>query len=137
MRNVNVLDNGRGTAKGGSPRARLAVYKVCWGHYSSEDCTDEDILSAFDQAIDDGVDILSASIGRAVMPNVNDMLTNGIAIGSFHAIIKGILVVASAGNEGPQLETVSNVAPWIFTIDAGSIDREFSNNITLSNGQMP
>ncbi|XP_028791009.1 subtilisin-like protease Glyma18g48580 [Neltuma alba] len=135
VRNVSVLNNGNGTAKGGSPRARLAVYKVCWGSYSSEDCTDEDMLSAFDQAIDDGVDILSVSIGRSPVPNINDMLTNGISIGSFHAVARGILVVTSAGNEGPKLQTVSNVAPWIFTIAAGSIDREFSNNITLGNGQ--
>ncbi|KAI9114251.1 hypothetical protein K1719_014901 [Acacia pycnantha] len=131
---VSVLRNGNGTAKGGSPRARLAVYKVCWGHDNSEDCTDEDLLRAFDQAIDDGVDVLSVSIGRSPVPNVNDIMTNGISIGSFHAVSRGVLVVASAGNDGPELQTVSNVAPWIFTIASSSIDREFSNNNTLSNG---
>ncbi|KAK4275716.1 hypothetical protein QN277_018752 [Acacia crassicarpa] len=136
VRDVSVLRNGNGTAKGGSPRARLAVYKVCWGHDNSEDCTDEDLLRAFDQAIDDGVNVLSVSIGRSVVPNVNDMLTNGISIGSFHAVSRGVLVVASAGNRGPELQTVSNVAPWIFTIASNSIDREFSNNITLSNGKL-
>ncbi|XP_028804011.1 subtilisin-like protease Glyma18g48580 [Neltuma alba] len=136
VRNVSVQNNGNGTAKGGSPRARLAVYKVCWGRHSSGDCTDEDLLSAFDQAIDDGVDVLSVSLGRSAVPNVNDMLTNGISIGSFHAISRGIIVVASAGNDGPEPETVTNVAPWIFTIASGSIDREFSNNITLGNGQI-
>ncbi|XP_054817615.1 subtilisin-like protease Glyma18g48580 [Prosopis cineraria] len=135
VREVSVLRNGNGTAKGGSPRARLAVYKVCWGRDNSEECTDEDLLQAFDHAIDDGVDVLSISVGRSTVPNVNDMLTNGISIGSFHAISRGILVVASAGNDGPELQTVSNVAPWIFTIASGSIDREFSDNITLSNGQ--
>ncbi|KAK4275657.1 hypothetical protein QN277_018698 [Acacia crassicarpa] len=136
VRNVSVLNNGKGTAKGGSPRARLAVYKVCWGpHHSSEECTDEDLISAFDQAIDDGVDILSVSIGRNEVTNVNDMLTSGMSIGSFHAVSRRIIVVSSAGNEGPKLRTVSNVAPWIFTVASGSIDREFSNNITLGNGQ--
>ncbi|XP_028784287.1 subtilisin-like protease Glyma18g48580 [Neltuma alba] len=135
VRDVSVLRNGNGTAKGGSPKARLAVYKVCWGRGNSEECTDEDLIKAFDEAIHDGVDVLSVSIGRSAVPNVNDMLTNGISIGSFHAVSRGVLVVASAGNDGPELQTVSNVAPWIFTIASGSIDRDFSNNITLSNGQ--
>ncbi|KAI9114223.1 hypothetical protein K1719_014873 [Acacia pycnantha] len=136
VRNVSVLNNGNGTAKGGSPRARLAVYKVCWGPSSAEDCTDEDMISAYDRAIDDGVDIISVSIGGIAVPNVNDMLTNGISIGSFHAVTRGIIVVAAAGNYGPEPQTVGNVAPWIFTIASGSIDREFSNNITLGNGQV-
>ncbi|KAI9114122.1 hypothetical protein K1719_014772 [Acacia pycnantha] len=135
VRNVSVQNNGNGTAKGGSPRARLAVYKVCWGLNTAEDCNDEDMIFAFDQAISDGVDILSVSLGRSTVPNVNDMLTNGISIGSFHAVSRGIIVVASAGNDGPEPETVTNVAPWVFTIASGSIDREFSNNITLGNGQ--
>ncbi|XP_028751935.1 subtilisin-like protease Glyma18g48580 [Neltuma alba] len=135
VRNVSVLNNGNGTAKGGSPRARLAVYKVCWGQGSSEHCTDEDMIKAFDRAIDDGVDILSVSIGGMAVPNVNDMLTNGVSLGSFHAVSRGIMVVAAAGNYGPKPQTVCNVAPWIFTVASGSIDREFSNNITLGNGQ--
>ncbi|XP_028786138.1 subtilisin-like protease Glyma18g48580 [Neltuma alba] len=133
VRNVSVL-NKNGTAKGGSPRARLAVYKICWGRHSAEDCTDEDLISAFDQAIDDGVDILSVSVGGSTVPNVNDMLTNGISIGSFHAVSRGIIVVASAGYEGPELQTMANVAPWIFTVASGFMDRD-SNNITLGNGQ--
>ncbi|XP_028803994.1 subtilisin-like protease Glyma18g48580 [Neltuma alba] len=136
VRDVSVLRNGNGTAKGGSPKARLAVYKVCWGLNDSEECTDEDLIKAFDEAIHDGVDVLSVSIGRSTVPEVNDMLTNGISIGSFHAVSRGVLVVASAGNDGPELQTVSNAAPWIFTVSSGSIDRDFSNNITLSNGQL-
>ncbi|KAI9114119.1 hypothetical protein K1719_014769 [Acacia pycnantha] len=136
VRNVSVLNNGNGTAKGGSPRARLAVYKVCWGRDSAEHCTDEDMISAFDRAIDDGVDIISVSISGITVPNVNEMLTNGISIGSFHAVSRRIIVVASAGNHGPKPQTVGNVAPWIFTIASGSIDREFINNITLGNGQI-
>ncbi|KAI9114274.1 hypothetical protein K1719_014924 [Acacia pycnantha] len=80
----------------------------------------------------DGIDILSVSIGRIIVPNVNDMLTNSVSIGSFHAVSRGIIVVASAGNDGPEPEIVTNVAPWVFTIASGSIDREFSNNIILS-----
>ena len=47
---ANLFGSGNGTAKGGSPLARVASYKVCW-----EGCFDADILAAFDAAIHDGV----------------------------------------------------------------------------------
>ena len=49
----------KGTARGGVPSARIAVYKPCW----SSGCQTADILAAFDEAIYDGVDIISVSLG--------------------------------------------------------------------------
>jgi subtilisin family serine protease len=48
-----------GTAKGGSTGSRIAVYRVC----SWSGCRGSSILSAFDDAIADGVDVLSLSLG--------------------------------------------------------------------------
>ena len=63
---ASVFGFGKGTAKGGSPKARVAGYEVCWdgmgGYY---DC---DIIAAFDMAIHDGVHVLSVSLGSA--PNI-------------------------------------------------------------------
>ncbi|KAH9793854.1 subtilisin-like protease SBT5.3 [Citrus sinensis] len=57
---ASVFGFGKGTAKGGSPKARVAGYEVCWdgmgGYY---DC---DIIAAFDMAIHDGVHVLSVSL---------------------------------------------------------------------------
>ena len=50
---------GLGTARGGVPSARIAVYKIWW----SDGCFDADILAAFDDAVADGVDIISISVG--------------------------------------------------------------------------
>nr|GMD05777.1 subtilisin-like protease SBT5.3 [Ipomoea batatas] len=126
---ANVFGLGNGTAKGGSPKARVAAYKVCW---AEDYCSDADILAAFDRAIDDGVDVLSVSlvgIGEDPGPYFED----GLAIGSFHAVKNGIVVVAAAGNDGPDAGSVTNVAPWLITVGANTMDRQFQSNVVLGN----
>ncbi|XWS43437.1 hypothetical protein CRYUN_Cryun16bG0103600 [Craigia yunnanensis] len=116
----------KGTARGGVPSARIAMYKVCW----SDGCSDIDLLAAFDDAIRDGVDMISLSIGGASREFFHDP----IAIGAFHAMRKGILTSCAGGNEGPMIATVQNVAPWILTVGASSIDRQFTSIIKLGDG---
>ncbi|KAF5201811.1 Subtilisin-like protease [Thalictrum thalictroides] len=115
-----------GTAKGGSPGSRIAVYRVCM----SSGCRGSAILAAFDDAISDGVDVLSLSLGAAAYSKP-DFSTDPIAIGSFHAVEKGITVICSAGNDGPTSSTVVNAAPWILTVAATTIDRDFESDIVL------
>ncbi|OVA19721.1 Peptidase S8/S53 domain [Macleaya cordata] len=126
---ASVLGFGNGTAKGGSPKARVAAYKVCWKPINDSSCFDADILAAFDAAIHDGVDVLSVSIGGQVA----DYFGDGISIGSFHAVKNGIVVVSSAGNSGPMDGSVSNVSPWMLTVGASTIDREFTTYVALGN----
>ncbi|XWS65922.1 hypothetical protein CRYUN_Cryun05aG0155400 [Craigia yunnanensis] len=94
-----------GTARGGVPSARIAVYKICW----YDGCTDEDILAALDDAIADGVDIISLSVGGIF---ALDYFRNSIAIGAFHSTKHGILTSNSAGNGGPSYASVINLSPW-------------------------
>lgn len=131
VQGASVFGFGKGVAKGGSPRARVAAYKVCWPPINGSECFDADILAAFDAAIADGVHVISASLGGNPSPYFNDSLS----IGSFHATQKSIIVVCSAGNSGPADGTVVNVSPWIFTVGASTMDREFSNWVLLGNGQ--
>ncbi|OIT39454.1 PREDICTED: subtilisin-like protease SBT4.14 [Nicotiana attenuata] len=119
----------RGTARGAVPSARVAMYKVCW---ATSGCADIDILAAFEAAISDGVDLISISIGGLSGSYTTDV----IAVGSFHAMKKGILTVASAGNDGPNLNTVANHAPWMLTVAASGIDREFRSKVELGNGRI-
>ncbi|XP_007027679.2 PREDICTED: subtilisin-like protease SBT4.15 [Theobroma cacao] len=116
----------KGTARGGVPSARIAMYKVCW----ISGCSDMDLLAAYDDAIHDGVDLISISIGGPPKEFFHDP----IAIGAFHAMRKGILTSCAGGNEGPMLATVQNVAPWIMTVAASSIDRQFTSKIKLGDG---
>ncbi|KAG2294744.1 hypothetical protein Bca52824_041413 [Brassica carinata] len=73
----------------------------------------------------------SLSVGGVVVPYYLD----AIAIGAFGAVDRGIFVSASAGNGGPGALTVTNVAPWMTTVGAGTIDRDFPANVKLGNGK--
>jgi hypothetical protein len=126
---ASMLGNGNGTAKGGSPKARVAAYKVCWAPINDSQCFDADIMAAYEAAIGDGVDVISMSLGG----NPIEYFRDAISIGSFHAFKHGIVVVSSAGNEGPFPGTVANVAPWMITVAASTIDRKFENFIALGN----
>ncbi|KAK9985773.1 hypothetical protein SO802_030724 [Lithocarpus litseifolius] len=127
VKDASLYGLGTGTARGGVPSARIAMYKVCW----VDGCSDSDILAAFDEAIADGVDLISASIGG---PS-RSLFEDPIAIGSFHAMKKGILTSCSAGNDGPATSTVENVAPWIMTVAASGIDRQYRTVATLGSGE--
>ena len=116
-----------GTARGMAPRARVAVYKVCW----VGGCFGSDILSGIDKAIGDGVDVLSMSIGGSL----NDYYGDIVAIGAFAAAANGIVVSVSAGNGGPSPGSLSNVAPWMIAVGAGTLDRDFPTYVTLGNGE--
>lgn len=128
---VNVFGVRNGTAKGGSPRARVAVYKVCWTPVDGNECFDVDIMKGFDMAMHDGVDVISVSLGGEAF----DYFEDGISIGAFHAVKNGIVSVCSAGNSGPYAGTVTNVSPWILTVGASTIDREFQTFVQLRDGE--
>lgn len=124
---ANLFGLANGTARGAVPYARVAMYKVCW---ANSGCADMDILAAFDAAISDGVDIISISIGGLSGSYTSD----SIAVGAFHAMRKGILTVASAGNDGPSHGTVSNHAPWLLTVAASGTNRQLRSDVELGNG---
>ncbi|XP_048235395.1 subtilisin-like protease SBT3.18 isoform X2 [Ricinus communis] len=128
VKNVSFLGYAQGTARGGAPRARLAVYKVCWGKDGA--CTEADILAAYDDALKDGVNVISVSIGSR--PPLAQFFYSSNAIGSFHAMQLGITVVFSAGNSGPDPASVENVSPWSISVAASTIDRSFPAEIVLN-----
>ncbi|CAI0382814.1 unnamed protein product [Linum tenue] len=118
-----------GTARGGSPPAKIAVYKVC----DEDDCRSRILLHAFDDAIADCVHVISMSLGSR---HLKEFLEDPQAIGAFHAVEHGITVVCSAGNSGPRPSTMSNDAPWIVTVAASTVDRDFRSDILLGGGKV-
>ncbi|KAJ1269895.1 hypothetical protein BS78_06G013300 [Paspalum vaginatum] len=84
------------------------------------------MMKAIDDAIHDGVDVISFSIGGPLeIP------------GMLHAVANDITVVCSAGNGGPTAQTVHNSCspPWLLAVAATTIDRLFPTDITLGNNQ--
>ncbi|CAI9271366.1 unnamed protein product [Lactuca saligna] len=65
-------------------------------------------------------------------PPQPDYFEDVISIGSFHDFEKGIVVCTSAGNSFLP-STATNVAPWILTVSASTIDREFPSYVLLGN----
>ncbi|NEU35327.1 hypothetical protein GN156_32245, partial [bacterium LRH843] len=86
---------------------RLAVYKVIWDTGNSLQLASAGVLAALDDAIHDGVDILSLSIHD-----------DEDSFGALHAVQKGITIVYAGGNDGPRPQVIFNTAPWVITAAA-------------------
>jgi len=111
-----------GTVSGMAPRARIAAYKACWNSdYKNPEGGDEagcfygDTMAAIDAAVTDGVDVINYSIGGSktdlTIPSTAAML---------NAAAAGVFVSVSAGNSGPDKETVGTPAPWVTSVAASS-----------------
>ncbi|ESQ31193.1 hypothetical protein EUTSA_v10005646mg [Eutrema salsugineum] len=132
VKNASYFSYAHGTASGIAPHAHIAMYKAAWeeGIYSS------DVIAAIDQAIRDGVDVISLSLGLSIDNDDGDvgLEDDPIAVAAFAAIQKGVFVVASGGNDGPYYWSLINGAPWMMTVGAGTIGRQFQGILTLGNG---
>ena len=121
-------DLGTGTLSGIAPRARVAMYKVCW---NDEGCSNVDLVEAIDTAVADGVDVINYSIGS----DTPDLLSpDGISF--LFAADAGVFAAVSNGNAGPGFGTGGSPAsvPWVTAVGASSQDRTFANTVTLGNG---
>ncbi|KAK6146392.1 hypothetical protein DH2020_020261 [Rehmannia glutinosa] len=131
--NVPVITNdfNYGYASGMAPGARIAVYKALYsfGGYMS------DVVAAVDQAVEDGVDILSLSIGPAGVPSGPSAFLNVLELELLFATKAGVLVVQAVGNGGPSSSSILSFSPWITSVAASITDRKYNNSVTLGNGQ--
>ncbi|CAK8539410.1 unnamed protein product [Lathyrus sativus] len=128
VENASLFGNAKGVAAGMAPNAHIAIYKVCDEEIG---CPESSVLAAMDKAIEDGVDVLSLSLGFGSFPFFEDP----IAVGAFAATQKGIFVSCSAGNYGPNYSTLVNEAPWFLTVGASTHDRKIAASAKLGNGE--
>jgi hypothetical protein len=120
-----------GTASGMAPRARIAAYKVCWGFGDDPagGCSGSDSVAAIDQSVLDGVDVINFSIS-----GTRTNFLDPVEVAFLFAADAGVFVAASAGNNGPDAETVAHPSPWITTVAAGTHDRLFEADVILGDG---
>ncbi|KAJ9162795.1 hypothetical protein P3X46_022539 [Hevea brasiliensis] len=123
-----------GKASGMAPRARIAVYKALYRLFGGFIA---DVVAAIDQAVHDGVDILSLSVG----PNSPPATTKTTFLNPFDATLlaavkAGVFVAQAAGNGGPFPKTLVSYSPWITSVAAAIDDRRYKNHLTLGNGKI-
>ncbi len=129
--NVQATLAGKKVAKvsGIAPRARIAAYKACWQAPGAPaaGCTFSDTAAAADDAVADGVDIITFSIGTAVS------FVDPTDIAFLFATDAGVFVSRSAGNEGPGPETTAAGEPWVTTVAASTLKGPLFANATRVN----
>jgi subtilisin family serine protease len=111
-----------GKISGVAPAAKVAAYKACYDGpddlVTTDDiCAGSDLLSAINQAVADGVDVINYSIGGGSATSVfswDDYAFLGAAAA-------GVFVSVSAGNDGPDASTADHGSPWYTTVAASTV----------------
>lgn len=113
-----------------APRARIAVYKVCWDPREGDGgCASSDSAAAIDQAVADGVDVINFSIGGS-----STSFSSPDDIAFLFAASAGVFVATSNGNSGPGAQTTGTPAgvPWITAVGAMQDNEVFAMNLNVS-----
>ena len=118
-----------GTISGMAPRARIAMYKVCWEDAGDGGCANSDSVAAIDTAVADGVDVINFSIS-----GTRTNYLDAVEVAFLFAARAGVFVAASAGNSGPGATTVAHISPWLTSVAAGTHNRSGTATVTLGNG---
>ncbi|KAL2620970.1 hypothetical protein R1flu_001175 [Riccia fluitans] len=121
---VIVHGNNYGYASGVAPRARLAVYKVIYrdGGFLS------DVLAGIDQAVQDGVHVLSVSLG-STSGTYGVPALSIFDLSLLFAVKAGVVVVHAAGNNGPYPLSMNSFGPWMISVASGLSDRSYPNPV--------
>uniref|UniRef100_A0A0D3FYJ3 Subtilisin-like protease n=1 Tax=Oryza barthii TaxID=65489 RepID=A0A0D3FYJ3_9ORYZ len=110
----------------------LAIYKAAYsfGGYMS------DVIAAVDKAVEDGVDIISLSLGPTTITSGPASFLNLLETQLLLATKAGISVVQAVGNGGPDANSVVSFSPWITSVGASTTDRKYNKSIIIGNGQV-
>ena len=108
------------TITGVAPLAYLGNYKV----FGSSGTCSQAIDSAVEDAVNDGMDVINLSLGGVPAPRIDSdpevqVMENAVSM--------GVIVVISAGNAGPDPNTIASpgTAPDAITMGAMNNDRYF------------
>jgi minor extracellular serine protease Vpr len=135
MAAAGVMNAGPLATIGGiAPRAYLGSYKVFGTPGVNDYASEGAILQAIEDAVTDGMDVISMSLGSDVAERLEyDPEVQALEL----AVASGVIVVASAGNNGSDPETIGSPAdaPSVIAVGASANDRMFAGTVLLPGGQ--
>ena len=107
-----------GVLSGVAPAAWLGIYDV--DSFAGGGYADSDILSALEDCVLDGMEVINMSFGAPDIGGAEDPInqTYLTAISALQRV--GVVLVASAGNDGPDLSTPSSPAILSGVVAAGA-----------------
>jgi subtilisin family serine protease len=118
------------TITGIAPKAWIGSYKVFGTPGVNDATSDAAILKAIDDAVADGMDVINLSLGSNLAPRLDeDLEVQAIE----RATRAGVVVVVSAGNNGPGMNTMASpgTAPSAITVGAVTNDRTFGASVDV------
>jgi len=118
------------TITGVAPKAWIGGYKIVPGNTGS--ASGDVILKAMDDALADGMDVINLSFGSSFQfPDGPDLLP---AEAVDRLTQYGVVMVVSAGNSGPGLNTMGDYASVASVITAGAVqsNRTFRGTVMIA-----
>jgi subtilisin family serine protease len=112
---------------GVAPRAHAVAYKVS----GASGAKFSDVTAAVQQAVEDGVDVINYSMSGPPNPYLS-----AVSLAFLDAYEAGILIAASAGNSGPEADTITSREPWAIVVGNSTGDNVMAGTleVTASNG---
>ncbi|MBI4891498.1 MAG: S8 family serine peptidase [Acidobacteria bacterium] len=116
--------------QGVSPRAWIGVYKVFGTPGYNDSSNDAAIITAIEDAVLDGMDVINLSLGDDFAYRLADDFEVAAIEQAAQA---GVIVVVAAGNNGPGMNTIASpgTAPSAITIGATTNGRTFGTGVTV------
>ncbi|HWC96833.1 MAG TPA: S8 family serine peptidase [Candidatus Sulfopaludibacter sp.] len=121
------------TISGVAPQAWIGAYKVFGTPGYNDFTTSDAVILALEDAVNDGMDVISMSIGSTLAPRLeSDMEAQVMDLVS----AMGVIVVVAAGNNGSDPFTISSPAdaPSVIAVGAVNNDRLFADSLVLPDG---
>jgi subtilisin family serine protease len=115
---------------GVAPHANLIAYDACYTRVVDDVavCPSASLVAAINQAITDGVDVISYPSGS---PST-DPWTDSTSLALLAAQNAGIVVSSAAGNNGPTTGSLDHREPWVLSVGASTHNREFGFRFDLT-----
>jgi subtilisin family serine protease len=110
---------------GVAPHANIISYRIC---DKNTFCPISAVVTAFDRAIQDGVDVINLSADLSI---ASDPWRYPISQVALAAVESGIFVSVIVGNDGPQHSTIEALSssPWVMGVANASSNYIYKNSL--------